>query len=302
LYYLVNDVSEALEYFVQTGKQPEEDRGTNREYHVFPCEREAAMIAVWRELGMTVTYHRQQVELTNRITVAYMNVVNPKTSMNISMIPWFMVVGRPYPIFAYAYAIGYYQRAEKKSLAESAAAVRKLFGIRSFHKSTVSRSISAMEEFLDASQLDRPLSADALRDPACLAGSQTGTGQADESIVEQVSELLTAYPSLEALEKASGEKVRPLPKPVRRTDRISRALSDIPDERFNIILRREPGGRPSRDRRKRPPRPRNKGSGHVQRPLKFVDYPQREEERKAIIAICRRLALDAAATCHRFLV
>jgi hypothetical protein len=159
-----------------------------------------------------------------------------------------------------------------------------------------------MEGFLDASQLGRPLSADALRDPACLAGSQTGTGQADESIVEQVTELLTAYPSLEAMKKAFGEKARPLPKPAKRTDRVSRALGGIPDERFNIIIRRGPSGRPSRDRRKRPPRPRNKGPRPVQRPLKFVNYAQREEERKAIIEICRSLAFDAATTYHRFFV
>jgi hypothetical protein len=302
LYYLVSDVSEELERFVQTGKQPKKDQGTDDEYHVFPREQEEVMLNRWTDLGMTVTYHRQRVELASRITVAYMKVQNPKTNLSISMIPWFMIVGRPYPVFAYVYAIGHYQRAEKKSLEESAATVRKLFGIRNFHKSTVSRSISAMEEFLEASRLDRPLSADALRNPGCLTGSQTGAYQTDESIVGQVSEILAAYPSFEALEGALGEKVRPLPKPIKRTDRISRALGGIPDERFKIIIRREPGGRPSRDRRKRPPQPRNKGSGAVQRPLKFVDYPQREEERKTIIAICRHLALDAAATCHRFLV
>jgi len=302
LYYLVHDVSGELENFVQTGKQPEKDRGADKEYHVFSHEQEVEMINRWTELGMTVTYQRQQVELASRITIAYMKVQNPGTSLSLSIIPWFMVSGRPFPIFVYIYAIGHYKRAEKKSLGESAAAVRKMFGISSFHKSTVSRSIKAMENFLDASRLDRPLDADALKATDCLSGRQAEPDQDYGDVIGYAIEILTAYTSFEELEKELGERTRRLPSPIKRPDRVAHALGGIPDEQFRIIIPQGRGNGPSRDRRKRAPRPRSKGPGHVQRPLSFVDYPQREEKRKAIVAICRRIALDAASTYHHFLV
>jgi len=296
-------VSEELDHFVNTGKRPEQDKGTNKEYHVFPREQEAVMVARWTSMGLTVTYHRQQVELVDRITIAYMKVEDPKTNLSVSMTPWFLVAGRPYPIFAYVYAIAHYQRADRKSLEESAAAVRKLFRISGFHKSTVSRSLSAMEGFIDASRLEQPLAADVLKNPGCLHNGQPDPDQPKEDVVKQISEILAAYPSFEMLERDFGERVRRLPEPIKRTDSTSHALSGIPDEPFNIIIRSKPGGRPSRDRRKRPPRPRAKGRPKpVQHPLKFIDYPQREEKRKDFIAICHRLALNAAIIYHRYLV
>ena len=254
-------------------------------------------------MGLTVTYHRQQVELVDRITIAYMKVEDPKTNLSVSMTPWFLVAGRPYPIFTYMYAIAHYQRADRKSLEESAAAVRKLFRISGFHKSTVSRSLSAMEGFIDASRLEQPLAADVLKNPGCLHNGQPDPDQPKEDVVKQISEILAAYPSFEMLERDFGERVRRLPEPIKRTDSTSHALSGIPDEPFNIIIRSKPGGRPSRDRRKRPPRPLANGRPKpVQHPLKFIDYPQREEKRKDFIAICHRLALNAAIKYHRFLV
>lgn len=295
-------MSEDLGYFVETGKRPEEDKGTNKEYHVFPCEEEAGMITRWTSSGLKVTYNRQQVDLKDRITIAYMKVEDPKTKLSISMIPWFMVVGRPFPIFTYIYAIGHYQRSEQKSLQESAAAVRKLFGISTFHKSTVSRSLSAMEGFIEASRLEQPLTADALKKPVCPPNGQTGPHKSDIDIVEQISEILASYPSFEALERDIGERIKRLPKPLKGKGNISCALSRIPDEPFEIIIRNESGGRPSRDHRKRPPRPRAKGPKPVQHPLKFVEHLKREEKRKEFIAISRCLTLDAAIKYHRFLI
>lgn len=296
LYYLVSDLSEGLEYFIRTGKRPEEDRGTDKEYHVFPQEQEALILNRWTELGMTVTYRRQQVELSSRITITYMKVQNPKTSLSISLIPWFVVAGRPYPIFAYVYAIGHYQRAEKKSLEEAAAAVRKLFGISDFHKSTVSRSLNAMEGFVDASRLYQPLVADDVKKP----GNETRVCDNYETIIEYISGLMTAYPSNESLKRDFGEKIKHLPEPIRRAGGISCALSGIPDEQFEIIIHSEPVNRNPRDRRIRPQRPRNKKP--VQRTPEFVAYPQREDKRKAFVAICRQVALDAAIKHHRFLI
>lgn len=302
LYYLVSGLSAELEHFINTGKRPEKDVGTDKEYHVFPQEQEAQMIKRWTELGMTVAYRRQQVELACRITIVYMKVKNPRTDLSISMIPWFVAAGRPYPIFAYVYAIGHYQRAEKKSLEETAAAVRKLFGISGFHKSTVSRSLNAKDGFIDDSRHSQPLEPEALKEPGFLYGNPAAPYQPYESVIEQVSELLTACPSIEALKRDFGEKLKHLPEPIRRAGGISYALGGVPDKQFEIIVRSEPGNRKPGDHRKRPPRTRNKGLKPVQRPLKFVDYPQREENRKAFIAICRQAALDAAIRHHQFLI
>jgi len=302
LYYLCGDVSEELEHFVNTGKRPEQDRGTDKEYHVLPREQEAGMAARWASSGLTVTYHRQQVELVDVITIAYMKVEDPRTNLSVSVIPWFVVVGRPYPIFAYLFAIANYGKAERKSLEESAATVRKQFGISGFHKSTVSRSIRAMEGFIDASRLEQPLAVDALKRPVCLPNAQTDPDQPEEDLVKQISDILAAYPSVEMLERDFGERIRRLPEPIKRTGSTSHALSGIPDEPLSVIIRSKPGGRPSRDRRIRPPRPRAKGPKPVQHTPKFIGYPQREEKRGDFIAICHNLTLNAAIMYHRFLV
>jgi len=301
LYYLCTEINEELEHFVRTGKQPEEEKGTNKEYCVFAHGKEELMVSRWAGLGMTVTYHRQQVELVDRITITYMKVQNPKTGLSISIIPWFLVAGRPYPIFVYIYAIGYYHQAEVKSLGESAAAVKKMFGVSGFHKSTISRSIRAMEGFIDASMLDQPLAAEGLK-KAEMTSNWVESDKPCENVIDAIAEILASYPTFEALEKEIGGKVKRLPKPIKRTGGTSLALSGIPNGPFNIIMPDKPGGRPSHDHRKRPPRPRAKGTKPVQRPLKFIDRPQREEKRKAFIAICHHLTLNAAIIYHRFLV
>ena len=56
LYYLVNDVSEDLEHFVQTGKPPEKDRGTCKEYHVFPREYGYGHNFTFDALGMLYNF------------------------------------------------------------------------------------------------------------------------------------------------------------------------------------------------------------------------------------------------------
>ena len=302
LYYLVNDVSEDLEYFINTGKRPEKDRFTNKEYHVFPSEQEERMIESWTAKGMTVTYRRQQIELEYRITIVYMKVQKPKSDLSISITPWFVVAGRPYPVFTYAYAIWHYQRAERKSLEETARSVRKLFGVSEFHKSTVSRSLNSMGEYIDASLYEQPLAVETLKTPGYPSDSPAEMHQSYENITEYVPELLTAYPSLETLERDIGEKVKRFPEPIKRVGGISCALSGIPDEQFEIIIHSEPTNRKSGDRRKRPKRTCNRRAKPVQRSLKFVDYSQREEKRKTFITICCHLALDAAITCHRFLI
>jgi hypothetical protein len=156
LYFLVRDISQELEEFILTGKKHSD------ELHVFSEEREREMIKVWRQLGLKVAYHYQQIEYMRcNVMITYLRVFNPATDINISLIPWFMLPpNRPYPIFVYVYSIWYYHITGKKSLSQSAAAAGKLFGIDSLNKSTVCRSIKSLEGFIDISRIDRPLSVD----------------------------------------------------------------------------------------------------------------------------------------------
>jgi len=301
LYYLIDEISEELEYFARTGKRP----GADKEYHVFSPEQEREVIGRCAALGLTVRYRVQRVECADSITISYMQVLNPKTDIKVSLIPWFMVAKRPYPIFVYLYAVGHYQKAEKKSYEESAAVVRKLFGVSSFHKSTACRSNKAMKGFIDASRLSQPLSIEELRQPphptepqADPDGSQSEAS--DGRVLKHVTDILLGYPSAEALEKEFGDRIKRLPVPVNRADKVSYALSCIPDEHFKVVKHSEAAGRKRRDRRKRPPRPRKKE--FVQRPLIFIEYARREEIRKSFISKCKLIVLDAAVRYHRFLV
>jgi hypothetical protein len=304
LYYLIDEISEELDCFARTGKRPGEDK----EYHVLSTGQERELIGRCATLGLQVRYRSRRIECADSISITYMQVLNPKTDISISLIPWFMVAGRPFPVFVYVYAVGHYQKAEKKSLEESAAAVRKLFGISSFNKSTVHRSIRAMEGFIDASRLSQPLATEESRQPGHPAGSQpdphiSRSEAPDGGVIKHITEILDiliSYPTLEALEKEFGDMVNRLPGPVNRADKISYALSRIPEEHFKVIRHSEPAGRKPHDYRRRPPRPRKKKP--VQRPLRFIDYAQQEEIRKEFIRKCKFLVLDAAVTYHRFLV
>jgi len=277
-----------LEDFILTGKTDAS------ELHVFSRDNEFSMISNWARLGFDATYRSQQIDyMGHRLTIKYLNVRNPNTGVNISLIPWFMLPGRRYLIFVYIYAIWHYFAKGKKSLKETAAATAKLFSINGFNKSTVSRSIKAMEGFIDVSGIDRRLSA---------AGQGTPDGQAPEDADGRVAEILTGFPSVESFEKAYGSTVNHLPDAVNSRATVDTVLGGVPIGHSEIIKRGEPGGRKAHDGRRRPPRPRRAGSGRVQRPLEFVGYPQRERIRKEFIEICKYIVLDAAATYHQFLI
>jgi hypothetical protein len=231
-----------------------------------------------------------------------MKVLNPKTDMSVSLIPWFMVIGRPYPFFVYAYAIGHYHKEGKKSLEETALAVRKLFGIDSFHKSTVSRSISAMGKFIDTARLDQPLSVNMLKAQDSHPGVQPGSAQDGKDIAEQVCEILKSFASYEELERGLDEKIKRFPEPLSCAKIISYAFGSMPEDHFKIIVHDEPGCKRRRDIRRRRPRARQKKTNRVQRCIKFVDYSIREAKRKEFIEICMCLVLDAAVKHHRFLL
>ena len=226
----------------------------------------------------------------NRITINYLQVHNPGKDIKISLIPWFILPGRPYPVFLYIYSIWHYQETGLNSLSKSAAAGGKLFGISKLNKSTVSRSIKAMEGFIDISRIDRPLSTD---------GREVPCG---EEIFELVVEILENCPTLDSLEKELRGMVKHLPPPIKRAEAARLALSGIPAMYAKIIKGRAPCAT-GHDARKRPARPkRKKKPADPQNNFTFVAPWQITQIRKAFIEACRHLVLDAAVTYHRFLV
>lgn len=195
-----------------------------------------------------------------------------------------------YPIFTYIYAIWYYQTTGKKSLSQSAAAAGKLFGIDTMNKSTVSRNIKAMEHFIEISQIDRLLPTDEPEAPS------------DEEVIERIPEILGSGASVESLERRYGQRIKRLPEPIRHTGTEQDILSAIPGELSQVVKDGEPAKKKTRDVRKRPGRPRGKGSRRAQRQPDFVDIAQIEKTRRAFIEICRSMVVNAAAVYHRFLI
>jgi hypothetical protein len=293
LYVPCTELNAELDDFIRSG------RTELSEFQVLPETDEQELVRAWTGSGYDVGYHRRRLEYMGRIvTIRCLKVLNPDSGVGVSLIPWFIVPGRPFPVFAYIYAIWHYHKNGKKSMDEAAAACGKLFGIERFHKSTVSRSIKAMEKTLDMSQMDRALAASGGDVPHWEPQAVRPCGDA----VGRVTEILRTCPSADSLENAYREEMKPLPEAINTGTAIERALSGIPSGLSRTVIRPEPRRCASRDTRKRAPRPRTKGRGPVQHRFRFVEYAQREKIRTAFIGNCRHLVLDAAATCHRFLV
>jgi hypothetical protein len=208
--------------------------------------------------------------------------------MKVSLIPWFMLSGRPYPVFTYLYAIWHYNHSVRKSMAMTAALVGQIFGIESFNKSTVCRSTRAMEQLLNDIQIDRPLDSD------------TGRTEPVDDLLARIPELLKVCPSVEALAETCGVRVGRLPVPVNRT--VSYALGSIPRELSIVTKDDTPGPGKKRDTRKRPARQRKKNQRTGKYRPVFAESQQAEQIRIAFIAQCRTVVLDAAVTYHRFMI
>jgi hypothetical protein len=285
LYALIKDVSDELNDFILTGNKNEDSR-----YHVLPDKQGAAAIIRLEKLGLTVTQHSRQIEyLRQKVTIICPKISNQETGASIILLPWFLLADRPYPTFVYLYAIWHYHKTGRKSQKESAAATGKIFRIEKFNKSTVCRSIKAMEHFVDITCLDRSLS---------IADQETS---ACDNLLERIPEVLAVCQSPETLQELYGEMVKPPPAAVRCKGTICNALSMIPDKLSKVIRSKETAGRRS-EPRKRPARTRCKEVRRVQHQISFVEFQQIEDIRIAFIEACRHLTMDAAVTYHRFLV
>jgi hypothetical protein len=249
VYILVRTIQDELENYINTGKT-----GAT-ELNVFSEMHEQRLIHKWEAAGFEYTYRSQQFTYMHKtIHIIYLQFCNPKTGMKVSFIPWFLLPGRKYPVFLYLYAIWHYQTNGRKSLKESTAAAGKLFGADSFNKSTLSRNIKAMENFIDTSRIKIPL------------GHDTPCSPSYEAILESLPEILESCPSIESLQEKYGEMVKPLPGPVRDKKTICFVLGSIPEEYAKVIKAGETAlGVINHDTRDRPARPRKKGGQGGQR-------------------------------------
>jgi len=64
----------------------------------------------------------------------------------VTVIPWYLIIGRPYPLQVYQFACSYYSANPGVGQRGAAAATREKFNLRTFSHSTVSRSFKSFEK------------------------------------------------------------------------------------------------------------------------------------------------------------
>jgi len=282
LYYLVRNLSEELDKFISTGKTDV------NEFNTLPETQQREMAGHCKRLDLTVTYHSQQIEYMNhKVTIKYPMITNPKTDMSVSIFPWFMLPGRPYPIFIYIYAAHHYYSTWKKSLRMSAMAAGKMFGIESLNKSTVYRSLKIIEQIFDVGQIDRPLSA---------TEKDTPPAESMDGLIEKI---FGGDLSMKTLMEIYGDNVKSLTEGDGHTENIPAALSGIPHEYCEVIKERQPDKARRADTRRRQARERR---SEPKKPLiVFIEPHKIERMRIEFIDICKNLVMDAAITYKKFL-
>ena len=280
-YLLLKDIQKELADFIHTGKT------SGTEFRVLSELQEQALSSNCRGSGLAVTYHRHQLEyMHRRFSIIFPKVHNPDNDVTISLVPWFLSPGHPYPVFVYLYASGHYHANGKASLAQSAAAASKVFGIDRLNKSTVSRNMKFEERFISKPDIS-----------GCLMGKElTST----EELIGFIPELLKNLIPIELPEKKYDEVSEFFQELAVST--AAQILCGIPEKYFQVIKSKGLKREKRRDMRVRPPRPRKRGVRRVQRQPDFVDWQQREEIRKGFIETSRDFVMNAAVKYHQFVV
>ena len=285
VYALVKELSPDLEKFILTGETE------LNEFQVFPDGVVDALSERMAQCGMKVGYISQRMEYMHRtVTINCPRVSAKGTDINVYLIPWFSLPDRPYPVFAYIYAIWHYNVSEKKSQRLSAAATGKVFGIESFNKSTVCRNIKAM-----GGVFGNPVAGG-------VASGESAVARSNEDLIGLIPKMLACRPSAEALGEMFGGTVAPVPERVNAAPKTIHALESIPQDYSKVAMDPPPAGNRRLDTRKRPARPYRTPENRVQRPLIFADSKKIGHIRRGFIAACMPIVMDYAAACHKFLL
>ena len=278
---LIKDFNDDLQKFIDTGKA-----GAN-EISVFTSAYENELVSVWQTSEYEYKSRYQTIEyMHQRVSVRYLTVRNPRTDISVSLIPWFMLPGRPYPVFVYAYAEWYYGNSEQKSMRLSASAAGRVFGVDSFDKSTLSRVHNDKQIF--NIHIDR---AQDVVEPPSLADANTAVF---------VAKLLESHPKMH--EYSAPDKGVLHSPPTSNSEYISYIFSSAPEELSKVIKNRPPPRQATRDTRKRLPRRIKAQRKRLQRQPDFVQSDQIELIRSSFIAMCKAAVLDTAIKYHKFLI
>jgi len=285
LYILVKGLAPDLESFILTGRA-ETDR-----FQIFTGVDMYAAATFWEQCGLKVECRSHRMEYMRRtVTIDYPRISGNATAMKVSLIPWFALPGKLYPSFAYIYAVWHYHTTGRKSQRHSAEAAGRVFGIDSFHKSTVCRSIKAMESLFDIAQIGEPLSA---------CGQETPPPGELAGLVQKI---LKGFAPSGALEELLGGKAGRMPGRDGGKGKAPYALESIPRELAAVTKAEAPNAGASRDKRKRPSRPREKGRPIKRHGPSFVEPAKIEQVRKAFIDVSRGIVIDAAIKYRRLLL
>jgi len=280
-YILIKDLNNELNKYINS----EDIEAT--EINAFTDEFEKELILNWQTSGYEYKFQNQTVEyMHRRISVRYLTVSNPHTYINVSLIPWFMLPGRPYPVFVYAYAEWHYEKSEQKSMRLSAYAAGKIFGVDSFNKSTLSR-VRKDKKFQNI-HTDRALGADEL---SCQPGA---------NIAEFTVELLENYPKMR--EQSKPDKCGQHALPISNPEYISHVFSSVPDELSKVIKGRSLSRKVAKITRTRPSRRLAIRQKRLQRLPECVQSDRIKFIRSSFIAACMAAVLDTAIKYHKFLI
>ncbi|MCL2165504.1 MAG: hypothetical protein FWH55_14220 [Oscillospiraceae bacterium] len=208
----------------------------------------------------------------------YLRVADPITKSSVTLLPWFMLARKKYPIFIYLFAY-WCCRSQNKSVRESAAATKQLFGTE-IHYSVISRSLNMAHELLD---IEAPIST-----------SKTAAIPLDD-ILKCVPNILTSPIDLSqplqsgdnTWESALGNITLRFAKMVR--PKSSRQAKSTPPTPATTRKKQKPETYPE-EKTKKPP------------PKTFVSEKRIDRARKLFILLCHRLVLNAAIQYHKFLI
>jgi hypothetical protein len=286
MYFLVKNIDPELEAFITTGKT---DTG---KFQVFSNADMYAMTCRWEQLGLTDTYHSQPMEYMHRnVVITYPKVSDPATGNEVLLMPWFMLPGRPFPIFTYIYGIWHYRVSGEKSQRVSAAAVAKIFGLCTFNKSTLCRNIRSMRQIFETVNAAKPLSAKERAVPSA------------EELCDIIPKILKDCPVTETSNESLGGICR-IADELGNMTNAAQALDGIPFE-YSEVLKEQatpPVRRTHHDARKWAARPRKRRNPPNRHKPEFVAPSRREEIRKAFIVICRDIIIGAAITSHQLIL
>ena len=279
---MIKDLPDDLERYILDGVA-----GSKR-FHVFTKEQEAELAGLCARQCLKITYRDHGIEYMGKVsTITYPQISDPSAGTQIVLVPWFMQIGRPYPIFANMYGVWHYMETGRKSMQESAEAVAKVFGIASFSKSTISRNLKEMDRIYGERHIEGPLPIVEQETPSF------------EGLALLVLALLKASQAAAPLDGPRGGGPNPRARAAAGCGEAAHAaLGAIPRRLSEVIAGKSGAPQKRRAARKRPARRRGAGSKKKRPALPFAKPQAIAQARREFIAACRGIAMHAAAQYH----